>query len=133
MTENFDRKKNKNANSLRLSKSKKLDQKIKSRKLNGNLCLTCTLKEYIKENEILAPIKLRDALFGVRKNTLKLCYNCKPSEHIMYFNSTFMYFDSRIITENFNPSCKYFALIRCKILSLKGLKIPVLPPHINKK
>ena len=37
MTENFDRKKNKNTNTLRLSLSTKLDQKIKNRRPSGNL------------------------------------------------------------------------------------------------
>ena len=66
------------------------------------------LKEYLRENMILAPINLRDALFGGR--TVKLYFNCKPGEQIMYFQP-------RIITENFDPNFKYFGLIRCKILS----------------
>ena len=102
------------------------------------------LKEYLKENEILTPINLRDALFGGRTNALKLYYNCKPGEQIMYFDYTSLYpfvqkygilpsDHPRIKTENIDPNCKYFGLIRCKILPPKGLYIPVLPRHINKK
>ena len=103
-----------------------------------------TLKSFLKENEILDPINLRHALSGGRTNSIKLYYNCKPEEMIMYFDYTSLYpfvqkygefpdGHPRVITENFDENFNYFGLIRCKILPPKGLYIPVLPHHINKK
>ena len=50
-----------------------------------------TVKSFLKENEILDPINLRDALSGGRTNAIKLYYNCKPGELIMYFDYTSLY------------------------------------------
>ena len=100
--------------------------------------------DFLESHEITEQINLREALFGGRTNALRLYYNCAPGEKIMYYDYTSLYpFVQKygkyplghptIITENFDQNFKYFGLIKCKILPPRGLYIPVLPKHINKK
>ena len=82
------------------------------------------LKAFLKENKILEPINLRDALFGGRTNAIKLYYNCEPGEMIMYYDYTslypfvqkygiFPYGHPRIITENFENNVRLYKFDHC--------------------
>jgi len=93
-----------------------------------------TLKSFLKENEILDPINLRHALSGGRTNAIKLYYNCKSEEMIMYFDYTSLYpfFQKygefpdghpRVITENFDEN---YQRVTFKSLCQQGRKIMLI-------
>jgi hypothetical protein len=110
-----------------------------------HLCKTnASVMTFVKEYGGEAPLYPRDALRGGRTNAIKTYHRCAPGEKIRYIDFTSLYpyvmkygryplGHPTMITENFDPSKKYFGLIKCKILAPRGLYMPILPYSCNGK
>ena len=127
-------------------------QKIDYLKQNGyNVVevLECDINRELDDNEdmkyyfdyyhLADPLGPRDALYGGRTNASKLYHCCQGEEKIKYVDFTSLYphvnrsktvptGHPEIITENFKEDISnYFGLIKCTVLTPRGLFHPVLP------
>ena len=102
------------------------------------------VREFVKNQDIKAPIEARDALFGGRTNAFKLFHTKKEDETIKYYDITSLYpflqkykrypiNHPKIISDNFQTIEHYFGLAKIRILPPKKLNIPILPMKINGK
>ncbi len=104
------------------------------------------LRDWLRRQEIVDPIQVRDCLYGGRTNALVLYYNCLNRERINYADVTSLYpyvqkykrypcGHPTIITENFDDDDfdSYFGIAKCTILPPQNLYVPVLPAKINGK
>ncbi len=103
------------------------------------------LRAWLRRQEIVEPIQVRDCLYGGRTNALVLYYLCRAHEQIKYSDVTSLYpFVQKykrypsghpiIITENFDDDFDgYFGIAKCTILPPQDLYVPVLPAKINGK
>jgi hypothetical protein len=102
------------------------------------------LKEWLKSQEIVSPLNIRDCLFGGRTNGLRLHHKCKPPEKIRYLDITSLYPSVQKycrypvghpiqIVDNFGSLDNYFGIAKCKVLPPRALFLPVLPMRSNGK
>ena len=102
------------------------------------------VREFVKNQDIKAPIEARDALFGGRTNAFKLFHTKKEDETIKYYDITSLYpfvqkykrypiNHPKIISDNFQTIEHYFGLAKIRISPPKKLNIPILPMKINGK
>jgi len=91
-----------------------------------------SLKNWLKQQDSVEPLSPRDALFGGRTEALRLHYACKENEKIRYIDYTSLYpyvqkygkFPRgayKKITENFEDFSSYYGIVKCKILTPRGL------------
>ena len=98
--------------------------------------------EFIKQCEVVSPLKPRDAFFGGRTNGIRLKYDIKPGEKIKYYDFCSLYpfiikygkfpiGDPEITTSNFKNINEYYGLVKCKVLPPTDLYMPVLPTRLT--
>ncbi|XP_032094416.1 uncharacterized protein LOC116523417 [Thamnophis elegans] len=97
-----------------------------------------SLKQFLVENKLPAPLNPRDAFFGGRTNATCLYYKPKPGEQILYYDFTSLYpfvnktkeypiGHPQIIYQNFGDIKQYFGLVKVKVYPPRNLYFPVLP------
>jgi hypothetical protein len=55
---------------------------------NHDKLVDAHLRDWIKKQEIVEPINVRDCLYGGRTNALVLYHKCRPGEQIKYYDIT---------------------------------------------
>ena len=111
--------------------------------VNRELNNDADLKHYLEYCHIADPLEPRHVLYGGRTNAAKLYHCCQGDEQIRYVDFTILYSyvnrskkvpigHPEIITEDFDEDISnYFRLIKCTVLSPRGLFHPVLRTMIK--
>ena len=102
------------------------------------------LMAFISQQDMVSPLRPRDAFFGGRTVAFTLFKEASSDEAIKYYDVTSLYpFINKtgkyavghpeIITENFEDLECYEGIVKCKVLAPHKLLIPVLPCKMNGK
>jgi hypothetical protein len=91
----------------------------------------------VQSLEIPSPLNPRDAFFGGRTETFKLCCSQSPMGYedvtSLYpwvnFNMMYPVGHPTVITHDLKPLKDYFGIIKCTVLPPRDLYLPVLPMH----
>ena len=107
------------------------------------------IKEHVESYSLSSPLTPREALYGGRCETFSLHASCTDTSVIKYVDvqSLYPYVCKNKHYPIGHPRCligpdlrkfgmdvnKFEGLVKCKVLPPRGLHIPLLPSHINKK
>ena len=95
------------------------------------------IKEHIESYSLSSPLTSREALYGGRCETFSLHASCTDTSVIKYVDVQSLYPYVCLIGPDLRKFCmdvnKFEGLVKCKVLPPRGLHIPLLPSHINKK
>ena len=107
------------------------------------------IKEHVESYSLSSPLTPREALYGGRCETFSLHASCTDTSVIEYVDvqSLYPYVCKNKPYPIGHPRCligpdlrkfgmdvnKFEGLVKCKVLPPRGLHIPLLPSHINKK
>ena len=110
---------------------------------------TSEIKEHVESYSLSSPLTPREALYGCRCEKFSLHASCTATSVIKYVDvqSLYSYVCKNKHYPIGHPRClighdlrkfgmdvnKFEGLVKCKVLPPRGLHIPLLPSHINKK